>query len=324
MSETAPRTTAGHALRPRPDRLPQLSGAEGPVQRFRGRIGSDARSGYYPALHRYHLYLSLACPLSLRTAVTLSLAGLEGQVSVTVLDPVAEDLDAPAAPGGRARDGAAQGLRDLRRAYEASRHRYDGPVTVPALCDRWSGRLVSNHAPDIMRDLATRLPGGPAADATGLYPPHADADLEELALLLDEGIGEAAQRAGRAPAGRRDGEALRTILSSLAALEHRLTDRHFVAGPHLTAADVHLWATLVQLDLVHRLHLDEDAVRRIADHPRLWAHARRLHLLPAFHRTLRPDHIARRHRRSCRGPESSGARLPLADWTIPPQADPGA
>ncbi|AWZ07595.1 hypothetical protein DRB96_41955 [Streptomyces sp. ICC1] len=42
---------------------------------------------------------------------------------------------------------------ELRRAYEASGHHHDGTLTVPALCDGWSGRVVSNHTPDILEDL---------------------------------------------------------------------------------------------------------------------------------------------------------------------------
>jgi putative glutathione S-transferase len=79
----------------------------------------------------------------------------------------------------------------------------------------------------------------------------------------------------------------------------------------LTAADVDLWVTLVQLDVVHRLHLDADVMRVISGHDNLWSYVRRLHDHPAFHRNFHADDMARLHRLTCRDPESSGAAVTL-------------
>lgn len=96
------------------------------------RIGVGAAGGFYPAPHRYQLYLSLNCPRSLCLSITLGLLGLEDSVATTVVALPTETPDACAS---------------LRSAYEATWHRYEGPLTAPALCDRWSGRIVSNHTP---------------------------------------------------------------------------------------------------------------------------------------------------------------------------------
>jgi glutathionyl-hydroquinone reductase len=83
---------------------------------------------------------------------------------------------------------------------------------------------------------------------------------------------------------------------------------------HLTAADVELWVTLVQLDTVHRHHLDAGAVQRIAGHPALWAYARRLAAHPAFGTHLDLDGIARRHHAHRRGLEAAGSAVQILDW----------
>lgn len=111
--------------------------------RIRSRIGVGPAGGFYPAPHRYQLYLSEDCPRSLRISITLGLLGLRDSVTSTLLTAPSGTPDARAA---------------LRAAYEATWHHYDGPLTAPALCDRWSGRIVSNHTPDILRDLG-ELPG---------------------------------------------------------------------------------------------------------------------------------------------------------------------
>jgi putative glutathione S-transferase len=91
-------------------------------------------------------------------------------------------------------------------------------------------------------------------------------------------------------------------------------DREFLIRDHITAADVELWVTLVQLDTVHRHHLDAAAVQRIADHPTLWAYARRLTAHPAFGTHLDLDGIARRHHAHCQGLEAAGAAVQILDW----------
>ncbi|GGL66175.1 hypothetical protein GCM10010129_07020 [Streptomyces fumigatiscleroticus] len=268
-----------------------------PAPAFRGRIGRDARSGHYAVPRRYRLHLSPACPHCLRIAVIHALLGLDEICPVTLLDAV------PDRPDG--------GHVALRPLYEASAHRYTGPAAAPVLSDDWSGRIVSTHAPDIMRDLARQFAGrGPE-----LYPRQAEAETEAVERLCAEGIDAAAQRAGLAGGDAAErSAALDELLGALGELEHRLTTGRYVLGDRLTAADVEVWVALVHLDTVHRIHLDAEAVHRVAGHPALWAHVRRLTALPAFGARLDLDGIDRRHRARCRGLEAAGAAVQILDW----------
>ncbi|MEV5880442.1 glutathione S-transferase C-terminal domain-containing protein [Streptomyces sp. NPDC052101] len=265
---------------------------------FRGRIGQDARSGHYAVPHRYRLHLSTACPDGLRLAVGHSLLGLDAGCPVTFLPAV------PDRPGG--------GHFALRPLYEASAHHYTGPALAPVLSDDWSGRIVSTHAPDILRDL-DRFPHEGRAS---LYPRDLQSVIEAVERMCAEGIAEAAQRAGRADVDPAEqAAALDVLLDTLGRLENRLAGEEYLADDRLTAADVELWVTLVQLDTVHRCHLDASAVHRIAAHRALWAYARRLAGHPAFGRHLDLDGISRRHHGRCRGLEAAGAAVQILDWT---------
>ncbi|AWT46653.1 MULTISPECIES: glutathione S-transferase C-terminal domain-containing protein [Streptomyces] len=295
-AQTAPAPTAGPtAAQTAP--APASPSSSRPAPAFRGRIGRDARSGHYAVPRRYRLYLSTACPSGLRLAVAHSLLGLDDVCPATFL---------PAVPDGP--DGGHSALRPL---YEASAHRYTGPALAPVLGDDWLGRIVSTHAPDILRDLDRWFgPGRPA-----LYPEDALKDIEAVERLCAQGVDEAAQRAGAAGAEPAEREAALTeLLATLGELEHRLGGGGHVLGGRLTAADIAVWVSLVQLDTVHSHHLDAAAVQRIADHPRLWAHARRLTAHPAFGGHLDLDGIARRHRARCRGLEAAGAAVRILDW----------
>ncbi|WP_225095101.1 glutathione S-transferase C-terminal domain-containing protein [Streptomyces sp. CoH27] len=264
---------------------------------FRGRIGRDARSGHYAVPHRYRLHLSTACPDGLRLAVGHSLLGLGDSCPVTVLPAV------PDGPGG--------GHTALGPLYEASAHHYTGPALAPVLSDDWSGRIVSTRARDILRDL-DRFPG---EERAALYPCGQESVIEAVEQMCDEGIEEAAQRAGRAGAGPAErAAALDVLLDTLDRLENRLAGEEYLVDGRLTAADVELWVTLVQLDTVHRCHLDASAVHRVAGHRALWAYARRLAAHPAFGRHLDLPGIARRHHGRCQGLEAAGAAVQILDW----------
>ena len=268
-----------------------------PTPVFRGRIGSDARSGHYAVPGRYRLHLSTACPDGLRIAVTHSLLGLGAVCPASLL---------PALP-----DTADGGHSVLRPLYEASAHRYTGPTTAPVLSDDWSGRIVSTHAPDIMRDLAHRF----GADGPSLYPCGAESEIEAVERMCADGIEDSAQRAGT-PGGEQEERdaALARLLETLGALDRWLDGRPYMIRDEVTAADVELWVALVQLDTVHRHHLDASAVQRIADHRALWSYARRLTAHPAFGRHLDLTGIAHRHHARCRGLEAAGSAVQILDW----------
>ncbi|RFU84012.1 glutathione S-transferase family protein [Streptomyces triticagri] len=244
---------------------------------LRSRIGSDPEGGgYYAAPRRYRLHLALSCPDSLQIAVVHRLLRLDDTLPVTRLPAV------PDAPDG--------GYLALRPLYEASAHHHPGPSLAPVLSDAWSGRIVSTHAPDILRDLARRFgDAGPV-----LHPCGAEADLERIGLLCERVHG-AAQRAGSADPAERYA-AVEDLLDVLAVLEGRLTSHAYITTGGLGLADIQLWATLVQLDTVHRPHLDPETVRRIAAHTQLWAYASGLTERPEFGGQLDLDGIEQRRR----------------------------
>ncbi|MDX2292836.1 MULTISPECIES: glutathione S-transferase C-terminal domain-containing protein [Streptomyces] len=269
---------------------------------FRGRIGRSADSGHYAVPHRYRLHLAPADPGCLSLAVTHGLLGLDATLPLRLLPELPD-----------AADGSYTALRPL---YEAGAHLYTGPATAPVLGDAWTGRIVSNHVPDILRDLALRFRG----DGPDLLPEEHRAEIDGLAALCEDGVHRAAQRAGELGlhpdegARREAEEALGTLFEALAALDARLTGRPYLLGSDPTLADVHVWGALLRLDTVHRWHLDAAALDRVAGHRTLWAYAQRLAAHPAFARHLDVDAVLRRHRAHCRGREAAGAAIRIVDW----------
>ncbi|GAA1078334.1 glutathione S-transferase C-terminal domain-containing protein [Kitasatospora arboriphila] len=267
------------------------------VPSFRGRIGRDARSGYSAVPHRYRLHLARSCPDCLRIAVTHSLLALDDVLPIGWLPALPDDGDG--------------GYLALRPLYEATSHRHRGPAAAPVLSDDWSGRIVSTDSGEILTDLAHRFD----RDGRNLRPTGTGTAVEAVALLCERGLDAAAQRAGLAGTAPAEREAaLQSLLAGLGAIEQRLADREHLLDGGPTLADVHVWASLVELDTVHRWHLHAAAVDRVADHPRVWAYARRLAGHPAFGRHLDLEGTGLRHRAHCRGEEDAGAAMPIVDW----------
>ncbi|MFE9877773.1 glutathione S-transferase C-terminal domain-containing protein [Streptomyces sp. NPDC005784] len=247
MPETASRTSGTANSRPC-DQIPfpsdlRLKVAATPPalpHSVHSRIGVGLAGGFYPAPHRYELYLSESCPLSLRIAITLDLLGLRDSLATTLLAPPAGTPDA---------------FASLRRAYEATEHHYDGPLTAPALCDRWSGRIVSNHTPDILRDLAGLLSGHTTGHPSALCPPALSADIEALRDLLERDVTPSAQPS--------------ELSAALELLDCQLAAQPYVLGEDLTAADVDVWVALTRLgrsDILGSHPRLRDYVRRLGDH----------------------------------------------------------
>ncbi|MEV7444981.1 hypothetical protein AB0O22_28285 [Streptomyces sp. NPDC091204] len=153
----------------------------GPAPAPRGRIGA----GFSPVPHRYRLYLRADCPRSRQVAAALALLGLDDSVATTVLGTrtapgtgvgssigTGSDVGTGSTIGTGSGIGSgtgsdigsdieAAGYTALRLAYEAAGHHFDATGTVLALVDTWSGRVVSDHTPDILDDLRF-LAGHPA------------------------------------------------------------------------------------------------------------------------------------------------------------------
>ncbi|MFD8738591.1 cell envelope biogenesis protein OmpA [Streptomyces sp. NPDC059618] len=250
MPETASRTSSSVDSRPceqisLPSALRFTPAAAPSVlpHRVDSRIGVGLAGGFYPAPHRYELYLSRGCPRSLRIAITLGLLGLRDSVATTLLTDPARTPEA---------------FASLRRAYEATEHHFDGPLTAPALCDRWSGRIVSNHTPDILRDLAGLLSGHTTTCPSTLCPPALTADIEALRDLLEREVTPSARPS--------------ELAAALDLLDCQLAARPYVLGESLTAADVDAWVALTGLG-------DPEI---LGTRPRLLDYVRRLGAHPAF------------------------------------------
>lgn len=117
------------------------------------RITADGHEGCAVEPGRYRLVVSRACPWASRAVVVRRLLGLEKALPMAVAGPTHDersrrfDLD----PGGR---DPVLGIERLQEAYLARDPAHDRGITVPAVVDVPTGKVVTNDFAQLTIDMA--------------------------------------------------------------------------------------------------------------------------------------------------------------------------
>ncbi|AJT63483.2 glutathione S-transferase family protein [Streptomyces chattanoogensis] len=285
---------------------------------FADRITADGRDGWPVEPGRYRLVVSRACPWASRALISRRLLGLEEALSLAVADPIQDDggwrftLD----PGGR---DPVLGIRHLREAYDAREKDYPGGVSVPAIVDVPSGRLVTNDYQRITLDLATEWTALHRPGAPDLYPEPLRAEIDEVMAGVYRDVNNGVYRAGFATGQAEYDEACRDVFRRLGLLSDRLAGRRYLVGDTLTEADIRLFTTLVRFDAVYHGHFKCNRFK-LAEDPVLWSYAKDLYQTPGFGDTVDFHHIKQHYYRMHTGinPTTIVPLGPdLAGWLTP-------
>jgi putative glutathione S-transferase len=260
---------------------------------FRDRVSADGLTGFRAEQGRYHLYVSLACPWAHRTVIVRRLKGLDGVISLSVVDPLRDERGWRFGDGPGFDPDPVNGFDYLSEAYFASDPSFAGRVSVPVLWDRQTERIVSNESADIVVMLNSEWDewGDASVD---LYPRDLRAEIDATNELVYETVNNSVYKAGFARTQEAYEEAVWPLFETLAALEDRLSGQRFLAGERVTLADWRLFTTLLRFDAVYFVHFKCN-LRRLVDHPSLWAFARELYQWPGVAATVDFDHIKRHY-----------------------------
>ncbi|GAA4920820.1 putative glutathione S-transferase [Stackebrandtia albiflava] len=261
--------------------------------RFDDRILDDPGARWPVEPGRYRLVVSLACPWASRMLVVRRLLGLEEAISLGVADPIQDEkswrftLD----PGDV---DPVLGIRYLAEAYQLAEPGYEGGVSVPAIVDVPSGRLVTNDYLQMTLDLSTEWTAHHRPGAPDLYPEPLRDEIDEVVEAVFRDVNNGVYRAGFATTQERYDAAYRDVFSRLDWLEERLTGSRYLVGDTITEADIRLFTTLVRFDAVYHGHFKCNR-NKLTEMPALWAYARDLYQTPGFTDTVDFDHIKRHY-----------------------------
>jgi glutathionyl-hydroquinone reductase len=304
--------------------FPKEESASGEFERqedaFRDWISNDNSTPFPVVAHRYHLYVSLACPWASRTLIARKLLGLEEIIGMTVVDPVRDergwafrdpDLSSEQhLAASFASTDPINGFHFLAEAYELTDPNFDGRVTVPVLWDKETRRIVNNCEDDICRMFNDAFRGlaknqkvaGPAAGGqplqsprdVDLFPKDIVAEQEKLSDFVYDKINNGVYKAGFTTRQRVYERACKQLFDALDELETRLSKSRYLFGNRIVETDWRLFCTLVRFDVVYYIHF-KCSLRRIFDYPNLQGYLMDLYQHDGVAETVNFDHIKRHY-----------------------------
>ncbi|HAJ70170.1 MAG: glutathione S-transferase family protein [Alkalibacterium gilvum] len=261
-------------------------GSKGPT----GEAGFKAESG------RYHLYVSNACPWANRAMIMRKLKGLEGMISVSVVNPLMAEHGWTFEPTD---DIIADPVDDADYLYEVYKRvepDYSGRVTVPVLYDLRQDKIVNNESSEIMRMLNTAFDdiGAKKAD---YYPEDLREAIDKINDRVYHAINNGVYKAGFATKQSVYEKEVKKLFEALDEIETILENQPYLVGSQLTEADWRLFTTLIRFDSVYHGHFKCN-IKRITDYENLWRYTRELYNWPGVSETINFTHIKEHYYRS--------------------------
>jgi putative glutathione S-transferase len=257
------------------------------------RVTAGGAGGWPVEPGRYRLVVSRACPWAGRAVIVRRLLGLEDVISMGICGPTHDadswtfDLD----PGGA---DPVLGIPRLKDAYEARFPDYDRGVTVPALVEVATGRVVTNDYAQLTLDLSTEWREHHREGAPDLYPEDRRAEIDEVAAAVYADVNNAVYEAGFAGRQSAYEEAYDRLFARFDWLTDRLSRQRYLVGDTVTEAAVRLFTTLARFDPVYHGHFKCNR-SKLSEMPVLWAYARDLFQTPGFGDTVDMTHIKRHY-----------------------------
>ena len=286
MADTATYTDKGKPFERDMNYLPDriLAGAR-PADPLEGEYGANPDAPVWPVEPgRYRLVAAKACPWANRAIIVRSLLGLQDVISLGMPGPTHDarswtfDLD----EGGR---DPVLGIERLQEAYFNRVPGYERGITVPAMVDVETGKVVTNDFPWITHDFFFEWRDHHGSDAPDLWPADLRDEMEAVMKRVFTEVNNGVYRCGFAGSQEAYAAAYLRLFDALDWLEERLTDRRYLMGDAITEADVRLFTTLARFDPVYHGHFKCNR-NKLSEMPALWGYARDLFQTPGFGETI--------------------------------------
>lgn len=220
---------------------------------------------------RYHLIVGEFCPYAHRPQIARYLLGLEQHISISLV------ANAPTEQG-LVFDGPepVTGTTSMRELYALTDPNYDGVCSVPVLIDKTTKQIVCKESADILRLFTTTFKDLHQDGAPNLYPVAGADHIQEQIRTINQDFHSLLYKFAFAEDQVAYDQVSHAFFAFLDDMELRLSQQDYVAGDHLTEADIHLYTPLLRWDLVG-YHLLQANAKALEEFPNILAWARRVY-----------------------------------------------
>ncbi|NMI01783.1 glutathione S-transferase family protein [Pseudonocardia acidicola] len=248
------------------------------------RITADGSSRWPVEPGRYRLIAARACPWANRAVIVRRLLGLEPVISMGIAGPLHDERSWRFHLDPDNRD-PVLGIEYLGEAYRKADPDYAAGITVPAMVEIASGRVVTNDYAQLTLDFSSQWRAFHRAGAPDLYPDAHRGEIDEINEQVFHDVNNGVYKAGFAKGQAAYEKAYQALFERLDALSERLASRRYLVGDTITEADIRLWVTLVRFDAAYHGHFACNR-HKLTEMPVLWAYARDLFQTPGFGDTI--------------------------------------
>ena len=256
---------------------------------FRNWVTIDGSSGYKAEPHRYHLYISLACPWAHRTTIFLKLKDLEEIISVSIVDPVMGDNGWEFTNSSDTIPDTLYGKKFLYQIYTKAKPDCSGRVTTPVLWDKKNETIVNNESSEIIRMFNSEF-NEITKNSMNYYPKELQDKINQLNSIIYENVNNGVYKCGFATTQDAYDESFFKLFDTLEYLENILEGNRYLTGSMITEADWRLFTTLIRFDIVYYNHFKCN-LKRIEDFENLRNYLRDLYRFPGIKETVNFEHI---------------------------------
>ena len=238
---------------------------------------------------RYRLIAAAACPWANRSIIVRKLLGLEDVISLGMPGPT-HDADSWTFDLDSGDKDPVLGIERLQEAYFNRVPDYPRGITVPAIVEVETRKVVTNDFPHITHDFFFEWREHHRPDAPDLWPADVREEMESVMQRIFTEVNNGVYRCGFAGSQEAYDEAYDRLWTAMDWLEERLTGRRYLMGDSITEADVRLFTTLARFDAVYHGHFKCNR-NKLTEMPALWGYARDLYQTPGFGETIDFDQI---------------------------------
>ncbi|KAI8528497.1 hypothetical protein RHMOL_Rhmol12G0152500 [Rhododendron molle] len=170
----------------------------------------------------------------------------------------------------------------------------DKAISFAVLWDKKLKTIVSNESGEIIRMFNTEFNEIAENAALDLYPPHLQAQINEVNEWIYDGINNGVYKCGFAKKQGPYEEAAKKLYKALEKCEEILGKQQYLCGNTVSEADIRLFVTLIRFDEVYAVHFKCNK-KLLREFPNLFNYTKDIFQVPGMSSSVNMEHIKRHY-----------------------------